>query len=139
LHRYENVSLRRNVGGGDAERPRPMGHWIDVKLEQAGVNRDAVGAWIEVEAGGQRTVREITVGGGHASGELGPVHVGLGKNDAARVRVPRPDGTLGPWHEVDVDQVVTLDRSDAEGAEAVGAGDVVQSAEATGAAEASGA
>ncbi len=117
-----------------------MGHWLGVKLEQAGANRDAVGAWIEVEAGGQSTVREITVGGGHASGELGPGPCRARRRTTLRkCRVTWPDGTLGPWHEVDVDQVVTLEHSDAEGAEAGGAGDVVESAEATGAAEASGA
>jgi hypothetical protein len=132
VHRTENVSVRRNLGRGNVERPEPMGHWLGVKLEQEGSNRDAVGAWIEVEADGKSIVREITVGGGHASGELGPVHFGLGKNDAARVRVTWPDGTQGAWHDVDVDQVVTLQR-DAEGAEADGA--VTASAVATGAVE----
>jgi enediyne biosynthesis protein E4 len=111
VHRTENVSVRRNVGGGSADQPEAMGHWLGVKLEQEGANRDAVGSWIEVDVAGKPTVREVTVGGGHASGELGPIHFGLGKSDAARVRVTWPDGTQGPWHDVAVDQVMTLDRA----------------------------
>lgn len=111
VHRYENVSVRRNVGSGDSRRARPLGHWLGVKLEQDGANRDAVGAWIEVDSGRHRTVREITVGGGHAGGELGPLHFGLGDRATARIRVTWPDGTQGPWHDVDADQVVTLDRA----------------------------
>jgi hypothetical protein len=75
-----------------------------------------VGAWVEVEAGKQRTVREVTVGGGHAGGELGPLHFGLGSADEARVRVTWPDGQQGTWHTVPVDGTITIDRAD-EGAE----------------------
>ena len=73
VHRVENVSIRRNVGRGDAEDPQAMGHWLGVKLHQEGPNPDAIGAWIEVRAGRDRIEREVTVGGGHAGGELGPV------------------------------------------------------------------
>ena len=53
--------------------------------------------------------REVTVGGGHAGGELGPVHFGLGKRDAAEVRVTWPDGDVGPWQEVDADQPSSIE------------------------------
>jgi hypothetical protein len=114
--RVENVRLRRNLGRGDADAPRAMGHWLEVKPQQESANRDAVGAWVEVEAGKQRTVREVTVGGGHAGGELGPLHFGLGSADEARVRVTWPDGQQGTWHTVPVDGTITIDRAD-EGAE----------------------
>jgi hypothetical protein len=110
VNRYENVNLWRNVGRGDAERPRPMGSWLGVRLSQAGPNRDAVGAWIEVESGKLRTVRELTVGGGHAGGELGPVHFGLGDRDEARVRVTWPDGEQGDWETVPANGIVTIER-----------------------------
>jgi hypothetical protein len=87
-----------------------MGHWLEVQLTQEWPNRDAVGAWIEVEAGKQRTVREVTVGGGHAGGESGPLHFGLGAREAARVRVTWPDGEQGPWQKVPVDGIVTIER-----------------------------
>jgi enediyne biosynthesis protein E4 len=113
VHRAENVSLRRNVGRGDAEDPRAMGHWLGVKLQQEGPNPDAIGAWVAVRAGRDRTEREVTVGGGHAGGELGPVHFGLGRRDAAEVRVTWPDGEQGPWQEVAADQTITIDREPA--------------------------
>ena len=112
VNRYENVGIRRNVGRGTSGKPRAMGHWLAVKLEQPGPNSDAIGAWIEVELGKQKTLREVTVGGGHAGGELGPVHFGLGDRAKARLRVTWPDGSQGPWQDVDVDGVVTISRQD---------------------------
>lgn len=102
--------LWRNVGRGRAQAPKPSGNWLGVVLEQAGPNRDAVGAWIEVRADGATTARELTVGGGHAGGQLGPVHFGLGSAKDARVRVRWPDGTLGPWQRVKSGQVVRIER-----------------------------
>ena len=66
------------------------------QLEQPAPNRDAIGAWIEVRAGDRTIERELTVGGGHASGQLGPIHFGLGEADRAEVRVTWPDGEQGP-------------------------------------------
>ena len=39
VHRVENVELWRNVGGGDADEPRAMGHWLGVKLARTGRTR----------------------------------------------------------------------------------------------------
>ena len=59
----------------------------------------------------KRTVtREITVGGGHASGKLGWIHVGLGDADRADVRVQWPDGDTGPWMTLKADQFATIKR-----------------------------
>ena len=85
-----------------------MGHWIGVKPTQAGTNRDAIGAWVDIEIGGTTVHREITVGGGHVGGQLLPIHVGLGPATSARVRVTGPDGTVGPWEVVQADQVVPI-------------------------------
>jgi enediyne biosynthesis protein E4 len=105
------VRLWRNVGRGSDDSPQPIGGWLAVELEQDGPNRDAIGAWIEVRAGGRTTAREVTVGGGHAGGALGPVHFGLGSAKNARVRVRWPDGTQEPWQRVKPDQVVRIERS----------------------------
>ena len=82
--------------------PKP-GHWLDVKLSEDGANRDAIGAWIEVTAGSTVMRREITVGGGHASGQLGFWHFGLGDATTASVRVIWPDGTKGEPQTVNGD------------------------------------
>jgi hypothetical protein len=105
------VRVWRNVGRGRAQAPRPIGAWLAVSLEQDGPNRDGVGAWVEVRAGGVTIAREVTVGGGHAGGQLGPIHFGLGSAKRARVRVRWPDGTLEPWRRVRTGQVVHVERA----------------------------
>lgn len=79
------------------------GHWLQLRLSQAGVNRDAIGAWIEVKtpAGVQR--REITSGGGHVSGQNGWWHFGLAEASSAEVRVLWPHGAAGPWQTLAAD------------------------------------
>jgi hypothetical protein len=104
------VRIWRNVGSGTAAAPSPMGHWIGVKATEPGPNRDAIGAWIDIEIGGLTIHRELTVGGGHVGGQLLPIHVGLGPATAARVRITWPDGEVGPWVDVTADQVVAIAR-----------------------------
>ena len=95
VHRRQNVALYRNVGAGTPAEPRPMGHWLSLRLQQDGANRDAIGAWVEVRAGDEVQRREITVGGGHAGGQLGWIHFGLGDATRATVTVTWPDGEAG--------------------------------------------
>jgi hypothetical protein len=114
VNRREPVKVWRNVGRGDAERPAPTGHWLAVRLQQPAPNVDAVGAWLEVRTGDRTTTREVTVGGGHASGEAGWLHTGLGDADEAEVRVQWPDGEKGPWQPVPADSFVTIERGAAD-------------------------
>jgi hypothetical protein len=114
VNRRENIKLWRNVGSGDSEQPAPMGDWVAIKLEQPGPNRDAIGSWIEVRAGSQAMEREITIGGGHAGGQLGWAHFGLGSAEEAEIRVQWPDGERGPWIQVDANQFLTIEREDTE-------------------------
>ena len=107
------VRIWRNTGSGNPEAPA-MGHWLGVQLSQPGANRDAIGSWIEVRAGDTTTQRELTVGGGHVSGQLGATHFGLGAADTAEVRVTWPDGETGSWIPVTSDQYLTLDRETGE-------------------------
>jgi hypothetical protein len=108
--RRTNVRVWRNVGSGDAAGPRPMGHWLTVELEQEGPNHDAIGGWIAIRTGTLQREREVTVGGGHASGQLVPLHFGLGSATRAEIRVTWPDGQVGPWLPADADQVVRVRR-----------------------------
>ncbi|WP_319637541.1 FG-GAP repeat domain-containing protein [Roseitranquillus sediminis] len=71
VNRRAPMELWRNVSDG-------TGHWLALNLEQPGPNRNAVGAWIELEADGRTRWREITVGGGHGGGQALPQHFGLG-------------------------------------------------------------
>ncbi len=104
------VELWRNVGSGDAAHPAAMGGWLGLRLEQPGPNRDAIGSWLEVRVGDQVQRREVTVGGGHLSGELGWIHVGLGSAQQAQVRVQWPDGQWGPWMPISADQFAVIQR-----------------------------
>jgi hypothetical protein len=113
-NRREPASLWRNVGWGDASLPEPMGNWIAVRLEQPGPNRDAIGSWIEVRIGDRVIEREVTVGGGHAGGQLGWIHVGLGDAEGAELRVRWPDGETGPWLDLGADRFATIERGASE-------------------------
>jgi hypothetical protein len=109
------VRVLRNVGAGGADGPAPMGHWLGVRLLQPGANRDAIGAVVEIRVGDALQRYEVTVGGGHASGLLGPFHVGLGPAERAQVRVTWPHGTAGPWLDVAEGQTVLVERGDGGG------------------------
>ncbi len=104
------VRLWRNVGAGDASHPRAMGNWLALGVVQAAPNVDAIGAWVEVRVGDRILRRELTVGGGHASGQLGWIHFGLGDADGADVRVAWPGGETGPWLHVKANEFVTVTR-----------------------------
>ena len=52
----------------------------------------------------------MTIGGGHVSGALGPIHFGLGEAAGASVRVTWPDGEVGEWLPVAADQRVRIER-----------------------------
>ena len=98
VNRWKPAQVWRNAS-------TDAGNWIEVLLDQPGSpNRAAVGAWLEVRRGETVTRREITVGGGHASGEAGWWHVGLGSDDDAEMRVVWPDGVADPWQPVEANR-----------------------------------
>lgn len=110
VDRRENVQIWRNVGNGSAGSPEQMGNWLAVQLEQPNGNRSAIGSWIELAVGEMVIEREVTIGGGHAGGQLGWIHFGLGPADHARVRVHWPDGEVGPWLDVAGNQFAIIER-----------------------------
>ncbi|MFO1540823.1 MAG: CRTAC1 family protein, partial [Chloroflexota bacterium] len=97
VHRRRPVRIWRGIGTGTADAPVAPGGWVAVELRQPAPNTGAVGAWIELRTDGRTQVREVTVGGGHASGAAGPIHLGIGASPSAEIRVTWPDGTTGPW------------------------------------------
>ena len=111
-NRRDNVKLWRNVGSGTAKHPRPLGDWLALRLDQPGPNRDAIGAWVEVRTADRSMTREMTVGGGHAGGQLGWIHFGLGSTGeaGAQVRVQWPDMEWGPWLPVEANTFEIVER-----------------------------
>ncbi|GIT91996.1 hypothetical protein JANAI62_24530 [Jannaschia pagri] len=86
------------------------GQWLAVDPRQAEGNRRAIGAFVEVRTSTGTQIQERTVGGGHVSGTAAPLHFGLGADESAEVRITWPDGTVGPWRQVDAGQILTPHR-----------------------------
>ena len=103
VNRAEPVAIWRNTG-------EHLGEWVAVRLRQPAPNVDAVGAWVEARVGDRTLVHEVTVGGGHAGGRLGWIHVGLGDAGEAEVRVQWPDGETGPWMTLGAGEFATIER-----------------------------
>jgi len=103
VNRWQSAQLWRNT-------TQNAGHWIELDIAQHGANRDAIGGWIEVRCGDKVMRREMTIGGGHASGELGLWHFGLGLHDKAEVRVIWPDGEIGAWQSVEAGRIYQITR-----------------------------
>ena len=100
----DRARLWRNVGSSDE------GNWLQLKVTQDGPNRDAIGGWIEVQVGSKVLRRELTIGGGHAGGQLGWTHFGVGGSGSAQVRVVWPDGEAGRWLPVATNQFYEVAR-----------------------------
>ena len=103
VNRREPAQLWRNTSTN-------AGHWLEVQIKQPGANTDAIGAWIEVKYGDVVMRREITVGGGHASGQIGWRHFGLGAMTKTEMRVQWPDGANSDWYKLASDQFYLLER-----------------------------
>ena len=106
VNRGSNVSLFRSEGHDG----RRMGNWLKLELANRAPNLDAVGARVSVKTGNLVQVREVLVGGGHASGRLGFVHVGLGVAERATVRVRWPDGDWSPEYRLFANQHARIER-----------------------------
>ena len=90
VNRNADAQLWRNAGPA-------AGHWLGLRLHQAGPNPDAIGARLTLTTARHTYTRETTLGGGHASGSLGVQHFGLGPTDTASLTITWPDGTqTGP-------------------------------------------
>ena len=86
VNRRAPLELYRNVTPA-------TGNWLRIDLEQNNSNRDAIGARVTVTTqDGTQSVQK-TIGGGHAGGQLLPLHFGLGDAAEALVTVSWPDGT----------------------------------------------
>jgi hypothetical protein len=88
--------LRNSQAGGN--------HWLRVRLEGAGkVNRDAIGSWVELTAGGRTQRREVMPTRGYLSQVERTLTFGLGRSTSVeRLKVHWTDGTT---QEVAVPQV----------------------------------
>ena len=92
VNRKQNVSLFRNLGANTDWGHRPMGNWLRIEVDNGDVNTDAIGAKITVKTGNHSQTKTIQIGGGHASGQIGFAHFGLGVAERATIRIQWPNG-----------------------------------------------
>lgn len=95
--------LLRNDGGSSA------GHWIKLKLIGTKSNRNAVGARIELKAGGLTQVDEVHAGDSYISHSDWRLHFGLGKATTIdEITIKWPSGKVEKLTKLAVDRVVTV-------------------------------
>ena len=95
-------NLYRNDGGNRR-------HWIGFRLIGRTSNRDAVGARVEIDAGGRTRVGEVRSGGSYLSHNDMRVHFGLGETERVdEIRIRWPSGATETLDGVDADRYVTI-------------------------------
>lgn len=104
VNRRASIEIYENI-------TEDAGNWIAVELSQDGGNTHAVGAWIEVRSGTHVWHREVTIGGGHAGGQLVPHHFGLGEANTVEIRVAWPHAEASEWIEFKANQLIEIVRN----------------------------
>lgn len=126
VNREEGLSLWRNLGGNQdniiaghddvaqsqKQRSLPTGNWLGLTITQPNFNKNAIGSWIEVKTNAKVQLKEITIGGGHASGMMTSHHFGIGDADKAEIRVIWPDATKSDWIELKANQFAAINKTD---------------------------
>jgi enediyne biosynthesis protein E4 len=85
-----------------------IGNWLAVELRMEGGNRFAIGARVHVETAQGAQWQEVSVGGGHAGGQAGALHFGLGQAAQAVIVVDWSDGHQSRAEIDSVNQRVVL-------------------------------
>ena len=100
-------NLYRNDGGN-------RNSWIGFRLAGVSSNRDAIGARVEIDAGGRTQAAEVRSGGSYLSHNDMRVHFGLGSADRVdRVRIRWPNGKTETLTGMPTRGYVTLREGDA--------------------------
>ena len=88
---------------------RHAGHWLSLKLVGVQSNRDGIGAFVTVTAGGLTQTRLCHTDGSYLSASDVRVHVGLGKAArASRLTVRWPSGHTDAFSDVRADRQILL-------------------------------
>ncbi|WP_390923135.1 CRTAC1 family protein [Parasedimentitalea psychrophila] len=106
--RLDLAVVNRRAQMGLYQNTSAQANWLIVQLASPAPNTGSVGAHVELRIGDRVQTREITVGGGHASGQAGQIHFGLGQATAAEIRIIQPDQSASDWQQVTANQIVTL-------------------------------
>jgi hypothetical protein len=102
INMNDRPSLFRNEGGN-------RNHWITMLLKGTRSNRDAIGARVEIQAGGRTQVDEVRSGASYLSHNDMRIHFGLGSASRVdRIRIRWPNGNAEELPGVDADQFLTI-------------------------------
>jgi hypothetical protein len=100
-------SLYQNDGGN-------RNAWTGFKLVGASSNRDAIGARVEIEAGGRTQAGEVRSGGSYLSHNDMRLHFGLGSaKRVERIRIRWPNGKMETLPGIDANRYVTIREGEA--------------------------
>lgn len=95
------IILRNDVGD--------KRHWLAISLEGTDVNRDAVGAIVEIEAGGKTQIRQVSGGSGYASQHGQRLYFGLDEAEKVdRIHITWPGGSKESHQGMEADQLVHI-------------------------------
>ncbi|MCK4761820.1 MAG: CRTAC1 family protein [Candidatus Aminicenantes bacterium] len=102
LNLNDRPRLLRNDGGN-------RGNWLMVRLIGKRSNRDAIGAWVRLTAGGTTQTRNVISSSGYLSRSDYRLHFGLGKNKKAeKIEIRWPGGKVQVLKNVDANRVLTI-------------------------------
>jgi hypothetical protein len=88
---------------------KPRHHWMQVRLQGRGANRDGLGARIRVTAGGRTQTGWIRSGGSYASSHDARAFFGLGSAPVAdKIEVRWPTGDTQSLADLPANEVVTI-------------------------------
>jgi hypothetical protein len=89
-------------------------HWLEIDLQGSTSNRDGIGAVVELEAGGVKSLR-VQDGGMHSfSQDCQQIHFGLGKNTKAdKLTIHWPSGIIQEIKDIAANQILKIVESDA--------------------------
>jgi hypothetical protein len=97
------VLLKNNTGEGN--------HWLGIRLQGTGCNRDAFGATITWSIGGKQRTRMKTSGGSYLSSHDLREIIGLGTAtalDFVEIKWPLPSGKVERFTDLPIDRYVTI-------------------------------
>jgi hypothetical protein len=91
------------------------GNWLKVRVIDPALNRDAIGATVEVRTKNLHMIRPVTHCYSYLSSSDATTHFGLGAADQAdAIHVTWPDGSIESFPGVQANQSITLERGGGE-------------------------
>ena len=87
-------------------------HWVRLKLVGTRSNRDAIGAWVALKAGGITRYQQVMPTRSYLSQSELPVTFGLGNSTRVEsVSIRWPDGTTQEVADVAIDRLTTIEQA----------------------------